>query len=80
MTPAELLDSVDGWIRKFNNLPAVPNQTQTAKGLRAEYAKQSDKARAEAIDNLICECLEDENFIKLAEDVEGAWKRIGLGF
>ena len=80
MTPAELLDSVDGWIRKFNNLPAVPKQSQTAKELRAEYAKQSDEARAEAIDNLICECLEDENFIKLAEDVEGAWKRIGLGF
>ncbi|KAL2044738.1 hypothetical protein N7G274_002513 [Stereocaulon virgatum] len=80
MTPAELLDSVDGWIRKFNNLPAIPNQSQTAKELRAEYAKQSDEARAEAIDNFICECLEDENFVKLAEDVEGAWKRIGLGF
>lgn len=80
MSPAELLDSVDGWIRKFNNLPAPPQPPQTAKELLAEYAKQSDEARAKAIDNLICEYLEDENFVKLVEDVEGAWRRIGLGF
>ena len=80
MSPAELLDSVDGWIRKFNNLPAPPQPSQTAKELLAEYAKQNDEARAKAIDNLICECLEDENFVKLVEDVEGAWRRIGLGF
>lgn len=79
ITPAEYLDSLDGWIRKYHNLPAL-KAPQTAKGQLAEYAKQNDEDRAKAIDNMICDCLEDENFIKLVEDVEGAWRRIGLGF
>ena len=80
VTPAELLDSVDGWIRKYNSLTALPKPPQSAKEHLGEYAKHSDEERAKAIDNLICECLQDENFGKLVEDVEGAWRRIGLGF
>jgi len=79
IAPAEFLDSLDGWIRKYQNMPA-PKPPQSAKEQLAEYAQQSDEDRAKAIDNMICECLEDENFIKLVEDVEGAWRRIGLGF
>ena len=75
----ELLSSVDTWIRKYHDLPA-PKPPQTAKDHLAVYAAQSDEDRAKAIDNLICECLQDENFGKLVEDVEGAWRRIGLGF
>ncbi len=79
IAPTEFLDSLDGWIRKYENLPA-PKPPQTAKEQLAKYAKHSDEDRAKAIDNMICECLEDENFIKLVEDVEGAWRRIGLDF
>ena len=77
--PAELLDSLHGWIQKYHHLPA-PEPPKTSKDHLAEYAKQSDEERAKAIDQLICDCLEDENFHKLVEDLEGTWRRIGLGF
>ena len=77
--PAELLDSLHGWIRKYHHLPA-PEPPKTSKDHLAEYAKHSDEERAETIDKLICDCLEDENFHKLVEDLEGTWRRIGLGF
>lgn len=77
--PEEFLSSVDSWIRRYHDLPA-PEPPRTAKDHLAEYAAQSEEHRAKVIDDLICECLEDENFGKLVEDVEGAWRRIGLGF
>lgn len=77
--PAELLDSLHGWIQKYHHLPA-PEPPKTSKDHLAEYAKHSDEERAKAIDQLICDCLEDENFHKLVEDLEGTWRRIGLGF
>ncbi|KAK0515136.1 hypothetical protein JMJ35_002515 [Cladonia borealis] len=79
MKPAELLDSLHGWIQKYHHLPA-PEPPKTSKDHLAEYAKHSDEERAKAIDKLICDCLQDENFHKLVEDLEGTWKRIGLGF
>lgn len=77
--PEEFMASLDTWIRKYHNLPA-PEAPKTSKDLLAAYAGQSDEERSQSIDNLICECLEDENFGKLVEDIEGAWKRITLGF
>ena len=79
MKPAELLDSLHGWIQKYHHLPA-PEPPKTSKDHLAEYAKHSDEQRAKAIDKLICDCLQDENFHKLVEDLEGTWRRIGLGF
>ena len=79
LKPAELLDSLHGWIQKYHDLPA-PEPPKTSKDHLAEYAKHSDEERAKAIDKLICDCLEDENFHKLVEDLEGTWRRIGLGF
>ena len=78
MKPAELLDSLHGWILKYHHLPA-PEPPKTSKDHLAEYAKHSDEERAKAIDKLICDCLQDENFHKLVEDLEGTWRRIGLG-
>lgn len=79
LQPEEYLTSLDSWIRKYHDMPA-PAPPQTSKDLLAEYANQSEEDRTKAIDNLICDCLEDENFLKLAKDVEAAWMRIGLGF
>ncbi|KAL9132412.1 MAG: hypothetical protein Q9175_006412 [Cornicularia normoerica] len=76
----DLLDSIDNFMRKYHDLPVPKPPPQTAKEHLAEYAAQSDEDRAKAIDNKICECMKDENFGKLMDDVEGAWKRIGLGF
>ena len=77
--PDEILSSIDSWIRRYQDLP-VPQPHPKPKDQLAEYAAKSDKERARIVDNMICECLQDENFIKLARDVEGSWKRIGLGF
>ena len=76
----DLLDTIDNFMRKYHDLPAPRPPPQTAKEHLAEYAAQNDEDRAKAIDNKICECIKDENFGKLMDDVEGAWKRIGLGF
>ena len=78
--PEEFMASLDTWIRKHHNLPAPPVPPRTAPEHLANYAVQSDAERSQMIDNMICECLQDENFSKLAEDVECSWKRIGLGF
>ena len=77
--PDEILSSIDTWIRRYQDLPA-PQPLSTPKDQLAAYAAKSDNERAQVVDNMICECLQDENFIQLARDVEGSWKRIGLGF
>lgn len=74
-----LLDSIDNFMRRYHDLPATKPPPKTAQEHLAEFAAQSDEDRAKAIDNQICECIKDENFGRLMEDVEGAWKRIGLG-
>jgi len=51
----------------------------TAKEQLAEYAARPDAERAKLIDDMILECLQDENFGKLCDDVERNWKRICLG-
>lgn len=76
----KLLDRIDNVMRDCHDGPASKPRPQTAKGDLVEYAAQSDEDRAKALDNLICECIQDESFVTLMEDVEGAWKRIGLGF
>ena len=74
---------LDFLVRAYNDLPAPPPQPtkrSTVSEDLAVYAAQSEDERMTYIDDLICECLEDENFGKLCEDVERSWKRIGLGF
>lgn len=44
----------------------------------AQYASQPHDVRAEAVEALIAQMLDDENFTTLCEDVVGCWKRIGL--
>lgn len=74
-----LLDTIDNHIRKYHDLPAPKPPPQTAKEQLAEYAAQSEEDRARALDNMICACLEDDDFGTLMEDIEKAWKRIGMG-
>lgn len=79
ISTTDLLDSLDGWIRKYHDLPA-PKPPKTSKEMLAEYATLNDEERAKAIDNMIVRCLEDKNFVKLMEDVERHWQRVYLGF
>lgn len=75
----EIMSRLDDWVRKYQDLPA-PKAPVTAAENLAAYAAQPEEERLVIIDNMICECLGDENFIKLTEDVEKSWRRIGLGF
>lgn len=45
----------------------------------AAYAAQSDSDRYAAIDTFLVQNLVDDDFLKLCEDVERSWRRIGLG-
>ena len=77
INPAEFLDSLEGWIQVHHDLPA-PKAPVTAKDQLAEYASKGEVERHKIIDNMICECLRDENFGKLCDDLEEHWKRILL--
>ena len=79
ITNYALLESIDDLMRKYHEPPAPRSSSQTSKDYLAEYAAQDEEDRVKALDNLICHCIQDESFVKLMEDIEGAWKRIGLG-
>ncbi|KAL8789718.1 MAG: hypothetical protein Q9213_000968 [Squamulea squamosa] len=85
ISPEEYMTRLDHWIRKYQDLPApTPKATaipsSTDKENLAAYAAQTEEERLAALDTMICECLEDENFATLVADVEKSWKRIALGF
>lgn len=44
-----------------------------------QYAAQNDHDRVAALDAFVVDNLENEDFIKLCEDVEGCWRRVALG-
>ena len=77
--PDDIMDRLDHWVRKYQDLP-VPKKPETAAENLAAYAAQDEDTRLKVIDDMIVECLGDENFVKLVEDVDRSWKRIGLGF
>ncbi|KAL8905081.1 MAG: hypothetical protein Q9207_002855 [Kuettlingeria erythrocarpa] len=80
--PEEYMDRLDHWVRKYQDLP-TPKPTikpSTDKEQLAAYVAQPEKERLAALDNMICDYLDDENFVKLVEDMDKSWRRIGLGF
>lgn len=79
--PVEFMTRLDGWVREYRDLPAPKPRTAVA-GMDdlAAYAAQSKEDRMKVLDNMICECLQDENFGTLVQDLEDSWRRIGLGF
>ncbi|KAL9069940.1 MAG: hypothetical protein Q9157_005995 [Trypethelium eluteriae] len=44
----------------------------------ARYASQSEEDRMEALESMICDLINDDDFLKLSEDAESCWRRIGL--
>ncbi|KAI9871490.1 MAG: hypothetical protein M1830_002859 [Pleopsidium flavum] len=71
---AEYLDRIDTFVSKHMSRPPPD-----ANGSLAGYAAQSDEDRMAAIDDMICQNIMDDDFLKLCEDVENSWRRIGLG-
>ncbi|KAL8932388.1 MAG: hypothetical protein Q9211_006342 [Gyalolechia sp. 1 TL-2023] len=81
--PEEYMSRLDQWVRKYQDLPApepIVKPTSTEKDQLAAYAAQTEEKRLEALDNMICDYLDDENFVQLVEDMDKSWRRIGLGF
>lgn len=81
--PDEYMDRLDHWVRKYQHLPAPEPMVKpmgTKNDQLAAWAAQTEDKRKEAIDDMLCACLDDENFKKLVEDVHGSWRRVGLGF
>ncbi|KAL8932313.1 MAG: hypothetical protein Q9216_006888 [Gyalolechia sp. 2 TL-2023] len=82
IAPEEYMDRLDYWVRKYQNLPApepVVKPRSTDKDQLAAYAAQTEGKRLEALDEMICDYLDDENFAQLVEDVDKSWRRVGLG-
>ena len=75
----DLLDRIDHLMRIYHDPPASKPPIGTSKDCLAEWAAQAEADRVKAMNHLIFECSKDENFAKLMDDFEGAWKRIGLG-
>lgn len=80
LEPAEFMSRLDFWVREYHDLPAPKPRTATGMDDLAAYAAQSKEDRLKVLDDMICECLQDENFGTLAKDVEDSWRRMGLGF
>ncbi|KAL8686298.1 MAG: hypothetical protein Q9218_007204 [Villophora microphyllina] len=86
ISPEDYMSRLDQWVRKYQDLPAPSPQpaptfiSSTEKDQLAAYAAQPEEERLRVLDGMICEYLEDENFMKLIGDVEMSWRRIGLGF
>lgn len=79
ISPSEFMSSLDSFVREYQHLPAPRPQPTAAEDLAA-YAAQPDEVRQAVIKDLILEVLGNENFVKLVEDVDAEWRRIGLGF
>lgn len=68
-------------MREYQHLPAPKPRDLIAGNTSnlAAYVAQPQEERMAIIDDMICECLGDDNFVKLLEDVDQSWRRIGLG-
>ena len=71
--PSELTLILDEWAQNSKYLSAIPKPAPTPKEVLAAFAAQDQEARIKSLDELIRDYIDDENFGKLAEDIEGTW-------
>lgn len=71
--PTDLTSILDDWAKNSGHLFAAPKPAQTPKQVLAAFVAQDQGTRIKNLDELIRECIDDENFVRLAEDVEGTW-------
>ncbi|KAA6413315.1 MAG: hypothetical protein FRX48_03059 [Lasallia pustulata] len=76
----EYFARIDTFIQKHHNRPLGETYFDNAAADRAAFAALPDAERLAAIDTQIMECVMDDGFLQLCEDVEKSWKRIALGF
>lgn len=70
----EIVDKHGAFLSKPETRPKSTDQA-----VLAEYAAQSSEDRLNILNALMCGSVVDENFVKLCEDVDKCWRRIGLG-
>ena len=77
----EWMERVDSFVRRYQNHPAPPliQPEAPANDLKA-YVALPEEQRLAAIDRMIMDCIMDDRFITLCEDVEKSWRRVLLGF
>ena len=78
-------DSINNLMKSYHGLPTPNQQAQSLSSNEhptPRNAAQSDDEEdsAKALDDLICKCSKDENFEKLMDALEAAWKRTTLSF
>ncbi|QDS71916.1 hypothetical protein FKW77_000491 [Venturia effusa] len=64
--------------RISGTLSNAQESTEADKENLAAYATMNHGDRMSVIENMIIDCVSDENFAVLAEDVYGCWQRIGF--
>jgi hypothetical protein len=72
--PQSYLDMLDAFVTTHRSRPA-PRELWERPG----YAEAGDEQRQAMLSDFICENLENADFLKLCEDTEKSWQRIGLG-
>ncbi|KAL9118187.1 MAG: hypothetical protein Q9187_005271 [Circinaria calcarea] len=74
---AEFKDRVNVFMENHGGCwaPEAPTQPQPS-GL-AEFTKLSETERSAAMDALIVECLDDDEFMCLVDEVDKSWQRVG---
>ena len=73
----DVISRIDTWVRQYGN-SSGPSPSIAENSSLAEYASKSNDERDVLLDNFICNALEDEHFVKFAEDVCGRLRRTGL--
>ena len=92
--PTELTSLLEDWAKNSEYLhrPAPPSSAptppnldptyhhhhQTPKQVLAAFMAQDQQTRIKSLNQQIRECIDDENFVKLAEDVEGSWMSMDM--
>lgn len=71
--PQDFLGYIDSFVTKHKSRPPPVELWE-----RSDYVGTSSEERQAVINDFIIENLENENFLKLCEDVGEVWRRIGL--
>lgn len=77
--PESYLNSVDNFITKYKDRPAPATPVRPIEIYESPgYAVMDDEKRQEMLNDFLCKSLHDANFLKLCEDMEHSWRRIGF--
>ncbi|KAL9123025.1 MAG: hypothetical protein Q9187_000416 [Circinaria calcarea] len=73
----EFKDRVEVFMEKHGGCCVPEATTQLQPSALAEFAKLSETERSAAMDVVIVECLNDDDFMCLVDEVDKSWQRVG---